>query len=295
MSFVGNLASSPGTSGIYGQGGGGGDNTGEALDLVNRLKDREFQDFKNKANFMSELSVKQDRMRNRFEPMSGMQTPTGDVMPNQGEGPSQRNTVMAPDPNVMTGYQKGELGIRQQGVNLDKQKLAQTGQMGEERIKIQGDAQKLNEDKNKQIYETKQADMQRKTDEANAKIEQAQAALAARVQSGKDAIQAHKDLAKAMEERHKLELDLKDSQFNDIKALHEAQIKKMQEDADRAKTSQTTTELDASGNKKTVTTKRGSAADTIKVIGKDGKPYMIPKDKEDDWNQNHKQDDQEEQ
>lgn len=276
----------PGGSGIYGQ-PGNQDSSGEALDLLNKVKDREMRDFKDKSQFMSDMSIKQDRMRRHFDPMLGQAPPSENNQMN-AQNPQGMNVVLGRDPNAMTGYEKGQLGIRQQGVNLNRDRLASSNRLGEEKLGVEKDKQQLAEEKNTNIRDTKMADIERKTNEANSKLELAQKALEAKTKAGEDTLQAHKDLAAAVEERHKLEMQQKDTQFNETKKMHEAQIKKMEEDAKRAENTETTTEVDASGNKKTVTTKKGDSAGTIQVTGKDGKPYMIPKDKLDDWNKNHK-------
>src|SRR5712664_3668918 len=179
MTFMQNLANNP-SGGIY-DSGNRASSTGDTLDIVNRLKDREKRDFMDKANFMSDLSLKQERLRSMYNPdtsqgvMGGYSGPSGQ----QGQNaPSQgMNTVMAHDPSQMTAFQKGELGVRQQGMNLESQRLAQSGRMGEERLGIQRSQEKLNEEKNKGIHEQKQADMQRKIEDSTKKFELAQAEL----------------------------------------------------------------------------------------------------------------------
>ena len=281
------LAANPsGGSSIYGQPSQNPDMTGTALDLVSRLKDREMRDFKDKANFMADLSVKQSRIRNILSP-----SPGGDIYQDGQTGP--KNTVMGQDPNQMTGYQKGELGIRQQGLNLESQRLGQQGQLGQKALDIRTAQEKLNQQKSDQINAQKTADMERKIHEADARIQQAQEALKSRNTNSANLIKSHEALSKAVEERHKLELAQKDLQFAETQRLQNATIDKMKEDAKAKGRSKTTTEINPDGTKKTVTTEKGDAADTIQVIGKDGKTYTIPKDKEDDWNQNHKGDEPE--
>jgi len=223
--------------------------------------------------------------------MGGYSGPSGQ----QGQNaPSQgMNTVMAHDPSQMTAFQKGELGVRQQGMNLESQRLAQSGRMGEERLGIQRSQEKLNEEKNKGIHEQKLADMQRKMEDSTKKFELAQAELDRKTKAGEDTIQAHKDLAAAVEERHKHELAQKDLVFEESKRVHDAAIKKMEEDSKNRSESETTTEVNPEGTKRTTTTKRGSASETIIVDGPKTKSnpsgkYPIPKNKLDDWNKNHR-------
>lgn len=270
------LTANPSGSIYNNNSGGGGD---DVLGLVNQLKDREMMDFQNKANFMSDLSLRQEaRMRSLFDP-------TG-----QGsQGGQPKNVVFQQDPNQITPFQKEELGIRREGLGLDRQRLAQQGKLGQEAIDVRGAQEKLNEQKNANIHEQKTADMQRKIDEANTKFGLAQQELDRKTKAGEDTLQSHKDLAAAIEERHKLELAHKDLQFEESKRLHDAQIKKMEEDTKSRSSSTTTTEVNPEGTKRTTTTERGTSSGTIKGIGRDGKEYDVPADKIDDWNKNHAQ------
>src|SRR5260370_12448799 len=96
--FMDNLGANPSGSGIYGQ--PKEDSEGDMLSVVNKLKDREMQDFQTKANFMSDLSLRQEaRMRSLYDPSKAANAPK-DVAPAQ---------VMT-NPNQMTEAQKSELG-----------------------------------------------------------------------------------------------------------------------------------------------------------------------------------------
>ncbi len=274
-----NLAANPsGSSSVFGQPGPSDDQ--DVLSIVNQLKDREMRDFQNKSEYMADLSLRQEaRMRKLFPPEV------------QGQQQTQ-NIVAGADPNAMTGYQKGELGIRQQELGQEKQKLTQQGKLGQEAIDVRTSQEKLNQQKSDQINTTKQADMQRKIEESNQKIELAQQALTNKTANAEAQLQSHKDLAAAVEERHKLELAQKDAQFKISSGQHEQTIKDLEEKIKQTGRSKVTTEINPDGTKRTTTTEKGSAADTITVTGRDGKSYEIPADKLDDWNANHKQDEQ---
>jgi len=259
------LASNPRGSSIYNDPGIQTPQYGQTLDLVNQLKDRELRDFKDKANFMSDLSLKQDRLRSLFNP----------------EQQQPMNTVIGHDPSQMTGYEKGELGIKQQQLGQESQRISQQGKLGEESINVRQQQEKLNQQKSDQINANKQADMQRKIDESEQKIQLAQQALNSRNTNAEAQLQAHKDLAAAMEERHKLELAQKDAQFQKVSDQHQQTIDALQAKLKQGAKTQTTTEINPEGNRKTVTTQRGSSS-MIKVQGKDGQTYEIPEDKLDD-------------
>lgn len=270
MSFMENLANNPKGSSIYGQPGMGNDE--DTMSIVHRLKDRELSDFKDKANFMSDLSLKQERARSMYN--------SDHPQLNQNQEQNQpMNTVMGFDPNRISAYERGELGLKQQGLGLESQRIIQTGKLGQEGLDIKAQQEKLNQQKNDQINAQKQADMQRKIDDSEKKFAAIQAELERKTKAGEDTLQLHKDAAEAVKERHQLEMDrmkhdiqLKDDQFNELKKQHDEVLKQ------RGRT-KTTTELNADGTKKTTTTERGDASDTVNVIGKDGKSYTIPKDK----------------
>lgn len=275
------LAANPsGSSGIYNSGGGSSSpGMGDVLNIVNQLKDREMRDFQAKSNFMSDLSLRQEaRMRNLFNPEGATQG---------GQNTQGMNTVVAHDPNQITGFQRGELGVRQGELGVRQQQLAQTGKIGQERIDIQSAQQKLNQQKSDQINANKQADMQRKIDESNRKLELAQADLDRKTKAGEDTIQAHKDYQSAIEERHKLELAQKQHQFDVTSEQHGKQIKALEERVKQTGKTTTKTRVNAEGTERTTETRRGAASDTVQVTGRDGKTYEIPADKEDDWNANH--------
>jgi hypothetical protein len=269
------LAANPSSS-VYGDTGSKPFGAGEALDLVNKLRDREMLDFKNKANFMSDLSLKQDRMRNIFNPNQ----PNPQQGQNQGQNLNTQgmNTVLAHDPNQMTGYEKGELGIKKQGIDLERQKIAQAGKLGQGALDIKDAQQQLNQQKSDQINAQKQADLERKINDSSQKFAGIQAELERKTKAGEDTLQLHRDLAAAVEERHKLEMQQQkmeaDKKFDDTKNLHAAQIKKMEEDTARAKETETTTEQNVEGTKRTVTTKRGEKK-RIGVIGPNGESGTI--------------------
>jgi hypothetical protein len=273
------LASNP-SSGVFGQPKPQTDN--DVLSVVNKLKDREMLDFRNKANFMSDLSLRQQfRQRQMFPPEQASQ-----------------NTVLAPDPNQMSGYQKGELDLKQQQLgqdkSLDSQKLAQQGKLGQEALDVKTAQEKLNQQKSDQINTSKQADLQRKIDESNNKLDLANRALEAKTQAGEDTLQAHKDLAAAVEERHNAEreitkhkMDVQDEQFKALRLEHDNLLKQNQNTVQ--------TKTDNTGASITTTTKKGDAVNapvknpdgTYTVTSPNGTKGVIPADKLGDWMQNH--------
>lgn len=245
MSFMDSLASNPsGGGGIYGMPAQSGEP--DVLNIVNRLKDREMNDFKEKANFMSDLSLRQDRMKRIFDTQDPQQ--------------QQPNTAMGTDPNQMTGYQKGELGIRQQANNLDSQKLAQTAKLGEEALNIKDTQQKLNQQKSDQINADKQKKMEDDMAQYKGKLDLAYQQLQDKNTSAEQQLELHKTIAENTEAYHKLQmeksqraLDEKDAAFKELQAQHKALLDQ------NAHTHQERS--DAQGNKIITDTDKGSNND----------------------------------
>jgi hypothetical protein len=256
------LSSNPSGSGIYGQPKQETDD--DVLELVNQLRDREMRDFKDKSNFMSDLSLKQDRIRRIFDA----------EQQSQNQQQPQMNNVVAKDPNQMTGYEKGQLGIRQQEANIDSQRLSQQGKLGQRALDIKSQQADLAQQKSDQINANKQADMERKINEANQKIQLAQQALEQKTDNAEARLQTNRDLAAAMEERHKLELAQKDHQFQITSEEHKKAMDIAQQKIDQSGESETTTEINADGTKKTVKTTRGSKK-RVAVIGPNGESGTI--------------------
>jgi len=271
------LASNPSGSsgGIFGMPAPGNDS--DTLSIVNRLKDREFEDYKNKARFDDERSLRQEsRMRQLFDPNKNTNS-----QPQVNNQAGIIPNILTPDQQV---YQQQQL--EQPKLDMESKKLDSQNRFGQQGLAIKDAQEKLNQTKNTQINEDRDADRERKVNEANQKIALAQKALTDQNTNSAAQLQAHKDMAAAIEERHKLELENQKfdfntklteqkRQFDETSGLHKQQI------AD-AENSQTTTEVNPDQTKKTVTTKKGDAAAMIQVLGKDNKTYTIPKDKMDD-------------
>jgi hypothetical protein len=276
------LAANPsGSSSMYGQGGNQPPDISTPLYLVNQLKDREMKDFKDKANFMSDLSFKQDRLKALFDPSR----------PSFGE--NQPSPAM-PDPqhpfgdrDAISGPQKADLAMKQQGMDLDKAKLAQQGKLGQEALDIRTSQEALNQQKSDSIHQQKIAESERKQEEFRQKMELATQALGDKTKSADEQLKLHQSIAENTKAFHEAEKSIMDLKFKKSQSDHEDAMKAMKDKLDQAKRTSTTTTIDPSGNKRTVDTKRGSAADTVQVKGKDGQLYEIPADKKEEWDQQH--------
>jgi hypothetical protein len=297
MGFVSNLAAnSPGNSGIYGQPSSNTDDqTENVMSIVNNLKDREMRDFQNKANFMADLSIKQDRLRRLYDPATQQNmTNGGGPIPGsggQGNMNGSPNVVMGQSPTDMTGYQKGELGLKQQALTQDKANdaavLSQRQKLGQGALDIKQQGADLAQQKSDQINDLKQADLQRKIADADSKLQFAQQKLDSTNTNVEAHLAAQKELAAAVEARHKLEMDSKQHQFDTVNKQHQEQITSLEQKVKDARNKKTTTNLSPDGSERTTTTQTGDAAKTVQVKGKDGQMYEIPADQLDDWNANH--------
>jgi hypothetical protein len=295
--FMQSLAANPsGSSGIYGQ---PAPQNQDVLGIVNNIKDREMRDFKNKASFMSDLSLKQDRMKRIYDNMDVVGNKLqSDVAP-RGQQPQTDqsgtiNTVqksmddfLNPGQAGMTGAQKGELSIKQSQMGLERDKLKQQGQMGEEALGIKQQAADLKQQQNDEIN-------QRKIKEGNDRLTIAQQKLDQQGQT----IENLTEYRAAMENRHGLEKAQQQKQFDDKMANTQSNFDtthtQMQQKIDNLTQAnkdkpnkKVTSTMSPDGQSKTTTTQTGSAAQTVQVQGKDGKTYTIPADMQDEWNQNH--------
>lgn len=261
MGFFDSLAANPTGSGIYGNTGAKSPDFGTALSIDEEMRRRNKNDMMQNANFMSNLQVRQNRMNSIYgtNPMApGMGQPGGPTGMVTGLNNPQMQTVFKEDPDRITPIQRERLNISREDLANDRAKIGVTSRLGEERLKDADAKHDLDVKKNQNIFDTKQADLQRKHDEAQQKLELAQRQFEQR--SG-DA-NAKNDFLKAKMEadaaRHQLESAQKDRTLEETKRLHDAQIAKMQEQSDQAGNTEQTTELNPEGTKRTVSTKRGS-------------------------------------
>ena len=290
MSFMDNLANNPSGSGsIYGQ--PGPPDYDRILGVVNRLKDREMKDFQDKSNFMSDLTLKQDRLKAVFDTQQRMNQ-RAEMQQFSGEqgqqGQQGMNVVLGQDPNQMNEYQKGQLGMRQKELNLDSQKLAQQGKLGQERIDIQDATQKLGQQKSDQINIQKKAELEQDIKESNRKLEYSMQALQDKNLAADARLKLQEDIAKLAEERHNLDREQRDAQFKTTNENHLATIEQQRKQLEQNADTEQTIEYNPDGTRKSVATKKGASARRVEVKDSNGKVIgTVPEDKLDDWNKNH--------
>jgi len=298
--FMQSLANNPG--GIYNPYPQQDTSFSDVLNLSNQVKERDLQDFMKKAQFMSDLSLRQNRMQRIYD----MQ----DAASQQQD--KSTGTVMGHDPYAeMTAYERGELGVRQQAAkqqtDIESQRLSQQGRLGQEAIDVRSAQERLNQQKSDQISAQKQADMQHKIDESNSKIELAQRTLADRTKTTEEHLANQKEYQSLIEERHKLEMARKDAThkdemdkanrtFQENQRMHDAQIKNY-EDIIKKRGQPTTsiTDINPEQTRRVTTTTRGEQRNapskqedgTYNVTGRNGKQYNIQASQLGDWMQNH--------
>jgi len=240
----------------------------DPMNLVNKLKDREKQDFMEKANFMSDLSLKQDRLRKLY----GLDGSQQQQAPQNQSASSQQQMLSGMDPNAPKpgAIQQQELGIRQQQANTESQRVNQQGQLGQQAQDVKTKQEQLNQQKSDQIHTQKQQELEAKINESNGKLTQAQAALAAKNTTAEQQLQAHKDLAAAVEERHKLELAQKDSQFQQLKDQHQQVIDNLESQRKAGQNKTQTQSKDPVTGAITTNTRSGSAAQNVIKQNPDG-------------------------
>jgi len=265
MGFFDQLAANPGNSGVYGSQNPERPDPMMALQIVNRLRDRDMNDFKEKQNFMSDLSQRQPNMRQVFSPTI-----------NNGGGQNQppMDTVLKDNTQPITPFQREGLNIDKSKLGLEGQKVAQSAKFGEERISADKAKQDLDTLKNKQIYDTKQADMQRKVEESQAKLELAQKTLEQKGQTAEGVSKFKDAQLEAIKAQRELDNNRHDAAAEEATRLHDAQIAAMQGKTENSNRSDiTTTSLSPDQQTKTVTKSKGSSR--IKVIHPDGTPGTI--------------------
>lgn len=290
MGFVSNLAaagSSP--SGVANPLGSGTGNFGDILDVYNNIKDREMRDFQNKASFMADLSLKQDRLRKLYDTMDstyGMGPQITDTQ-KTGTNPSgqpQQNVVLGQDPNALTGYQKADLSMKQNAQNIESQRVAQQGRIGQEQVDIKQQQEKLNQQKSDQIRDQKINELQQKRDAALQKANETDAKLKQQEGDFNKKLDAMKQHEANMKELHDAETKLKDAQHEDAQIKMKANIDALKQRLDQA--SKQTKSTTVGGETKTETITKGTQ-DKVQMYGPDGSVHMIPKDKVQDAKDNY--------
>lgn len=183
----------------------------ELMPAFHQIRNRNMADFQEQSNFASDLSLKQDFLRSRMNP-AGNQPQNVVYQPNAAEA--------APP---VTPFQKA-------GLDLESRKLAQSGRIGDEKLALDKQGFGLDQLKNEQIFNTKSADMQRKVDDANAKLELARERLMSDQASASSLLMFKNAQADALAQREALKAEQAMAQQNINERIAAARINKLESD-----------------------------------------------------------------
>jgi hypothetical protein len=258
MGFFDSLAANPGGSGIYGSTGAKEPDFGVAMNIDAEMRRRKLNDIAGKQKLDFDMQVKQNRLNSIYgdNPVASANN-FQMAQNNQGRG----GVPLSLDPDRITPFQREGLDLKREDLANDRSKIALTSRMGQERTDLGEEKHKLDVEKNKNIFETKQSDMQRKHDEAQDRLKLAQDALEQKGNNANTQAELHRAQIDASNARHELDLHRRDSQLEETKRLHDAQIAAMQEKLDQAANTSQTAELATTpeGNtRRTINTKKGS-------------------------------------
>jgi hypothetical protein len=262
-------------------------NPNDVMSFVNQLRDRDMMDYKNKANFMADLQLRQEqRMRQLYDP-------------------SKENVNTALAPGAMAGTVPSAFPIGDQAAGApmsqkDKAELELKKTQGQEALDIKSKQEALNQQKSDQINALKTADLEQKVNTSAQHIAYLNQQLTDRTKTADEQMQLHRDLAAAVEERHKLEIARMQHNFDIASQQHNRALDQADERIKASQNVQTTTTIDPTGQTKTTRTLRGPAAEGFQstrpqqqpdgswlVTDHNGDKHIIPSDKIDDWNQNY--------
>lgn len=279
MGFLDKLAANPSGSGIYNSSGPQNVDFGPTLSAINQLKDREMNDYKQKAQFNQELSLRQPRLQQIY-------APPGSRIGNLNQG--QPDVVFGGEDKsgaLPTPMQQEGINQNKQEMGLQEQKLAQQSKFGDQKIAQMQATHDLNKQKSDQIFQTKQADMQRKVDEANNKLGFAYDQLNQKGNNA-DTLAAIKQ---AQIDSQKAQMELMNhhhtAQLEELKIQHAATNKHLQDQLDETKANnkaklnaagQPTTEVKSQDASGAITTTKTKGSNTIRVIHPDGRHGVFP-------------------
>lgn len=235
------------------------------MPFYHQVKNRELEDFKAKANFANNLQLKQSQLQRTFNPNGN-----ADGSPNVVYQPGPSDMLRAKGNAPIDPLDQAKLTLERDKLSSDKLDKSTDNALNEKKFG-------LDQQKNEQIHQNKEDDLQRKADDSNNRLKLAYDQLQAKQGDAAAQLAFHQ----AQQEAKKAADNLKDQQHKAELAenirVHDAQIKKMQDDYDALKNSVTVTELNPEGTKKTTTTAKGTQATKkrVAVVGPKGEKGTI--------------------
>lgn len=174
---------------------GPGDDS-DLMPMFHQIRNRNIQDQERLMRSASDIKLREDFMRARMTPEAAGQP---------------QNVVYQPSP----AEQLNPLDLAKFG--LEKQKLAQSTKLGEERLGLGEREHQLDELKNRQIYETKINDMQRRSQEAEADLKLKQQQFEANTTNASARMALQQAQMAATDARHQLDIAQRDRQLDESK------------------------------------------------------------------------------
>ena len=269
MGFFDSLMENPSGSGIYGNTGprNMSNDIGLALSARKKMREDDENEGYRKANFMSDLSTRQNRMNSIYgtNPMASGNTPpisTGLANPTGG-----MNTVFKEDADRITPQQREAFSIKREDLANDRAKIGATNALARTRLGLDRDKYDLDVQKNENIYNTKQADLTRKHSEATARLALAEKALTEKKDDAGAQLEFHKSKAAADEARHQLEMSQKDAQLESLNKFRNDTLEEQRKKREGGQQSVTEAERDEQGNVTKTKTTKGAAFDPNDPFG----------------------------
>lgn len=233
------------------------------MPFIHQLRNRNLEDYKAKALFDNNLSMQQGGIR-RMDP-NGM---------NQGG----MDVVLGQNQNEITPFQRAGLGIDQQRLGLEKEKLRQN--TGDERLALDQQKFGLEQQKNAQIYDTKIKDMERKAEEATKKLELATQIAETRKGDAASQLALHQAQLDATNARHALDLAQKDKALEETKNQHNIANENVKKQLEaNGMTIEEIQNSDGTSGIKIVRKGEAAKGANVTLTGPDGNDYQVPADK----------------
>src|SRR5437016_3421628 len=166
-------------------------NTGGDIDIVglmNEARNRDLHDFAAKTRITGDEAIRQENYKRMYDP---------DRFSTGGAAPTQ-NTVYQRPPSEL--QQIGPLDLAKLG--LEKEKIETAGGIDKAELGLKTKGYELDKLKNEQIYGTKQAEMERKADETNKRLQLAYDQLQAKQGDASSTAAYHQAQIDATNARH---------------------------------------------------------------------------------------------
>lgn len=243
------------------------------MPFFHQVRNRDIEDFKTKASFANNLQLKQPQLQKTFNPSSSGNLGTAapqDVIYQPGPSDILRAKANAPiDP-----LDQAKLTLDRDKLKSSNENIATDNALNEKKFG-------LDQQKNEQIHQNKEDDLQRKADDSNNRLKLAYDQLQAKQGDAAAQLAFHQAQTEAKKAADELKDAQHTAQLDELKRFHDAQIKDMQDKLDALQNTTTVTSLDEDNKTKVATTAKGSKAvkgTRVAVVGPDGKSGTISAD-----------------